>query len=124
MKINLNSDDSLPLDKMLKLCNMVIVARSVFLWGQQILSIAKKSWQFFLIAQYLWNLVRNVLWYKKTIKILDADVDNIVISKLIETKTNSKYLIGYLDKVLRPSALILPNMSRHIKAFKAQLRQI
>ena len=55
---------------------------------------------------------------------MDDDVDNIVISKLIETKTNFKYLIGYLDKVLIPSALILPNMSRHIKAFKVQLRQI
>ena len=31
MKINFNSDDSLPLNKMLKLCNMVIVVRSVFM---------------------------------------------------------------------------------------------
>ena len=29
---------------------------------------------------------------KKTINILDVNIDNIVISKLIETKTNSKYL--------------------------------
>ena len=28
---------------------------------------------------------------KKTINILDVNIDNIVISKLIETKTNSKY---------------------------------
>ena len=36
----------------------------------------------------------------------------IVISKLIETKTSAKYLIGYLlDKVIRPLALILPKMS-------------
>ena len=31
---------------------------------------------------------------KNPIKILDVDVDNIVISKLVKTKTNSKYLIG------------------------------
>ena len=32
---------------------------------------------------------------KKPIKILDVNVDNIVISKLIKTKTSSKYLTGY-----------------------------
>ena len=33
----------------------------------------------------------------KPIKIWDVNVDNIVISKLVKTKTNSKYLVGYLD---------------------------
>ena len=37
---------------------------------------------------------------KKTIKIWDVDVDNIVILKLIETKNNCKYSIGYLDEVI------------------------
>ena len=37
---------------------------------------------------------------KKPINIRDVNVDNIVISKLIETETNSKYLIGYLDKAI------------------------
>ena len=32
---------------------------------------------------------------KKTIKIGDVNVDNKVISKLVKTKTNSTYLIGY-----------------------------
>ena len=36
---------------------------------------------------------------KKPRKICYVNVDNIVISKLIETKTNSKYLVGYLDKL-------------------------
>ena len=31
---------------------------------------------------------------KNPIKILGVYVDNIVISKLVKTKTNSKYLIG------------------------------
>ena len=122
MKINFNSDDSLPLNKMLKLCNMVIVVRSVFMrvtntiHSQKIMTIFSDS----IISL---KSREKCFMLKKTIKIWDVDVDNIVISKLIETKTNSKYLIGYLDKVLRPSALILPNVSRHIKAFKVQLRQ-
>ena len=32
--------------------------------------------------------------------IWDINVDNIVISKLVERKTNSNYLIGYLDKTI------------------------
>ena len=42
----------------------------------------------------------------------------MVISKLVETKTNSKYLNGYLDKVIRPLVLILPKMSGCVKTFK------
>ena len=36
---------------------------------------------------------------KKPIKIWVLHVDNIVISKLIDTKNGSKYLIGYLMKL-------------------------
>ena len=43
---------------------------------------------------------------KKPIKDLDIDVNNIAISKLVKTKTNSKYLVGYLDGVIRPLVLI------------------
>ena len=42
----------------------------------------------------------------------------IVISKLVKTKNNSKYLIGYLDKAKRPLILIIPNMSGYVKTFK------
>ena len=46
---------------------------------------------------------------KKTTKIWDVYVDNIVISKLVKTKTNSKYLIGIkFDKAIRPLVLIMP----------------
>ena len=38
---------------------------------------------------------------KRPIKIWDVNVDSIVISKLVKTKTDSKYLIGYLDKVIK-----------------------
>ena len=52
---------------------------------------------------------------KKPIKIWDVNVDNIVISKLVETKTNSKYLIGYLEKDKRPLVLIMPKMNGYVK---------
>ena len=37
--------------------------------------------------------------------IWDVNIDNTVISKLVRTKTNSKYLIRYLDKDIRPLKL-------------------
>ena len=43
-----------------------------------------------------------------------------VISKLIETKTNCKYLIGYLDKAIKPLILILLKMSGYVKIFKVK----
>ena len=57
---------------------------------------------------------------KKPIKIWYVNVDNIVISKLVKTKTNSKYLIGYLDKDIRPLILIIPKMSGYVKTFKIE----
>ena len=46
---------------------------------------------------------------KKSVKLWNVNGDNIVISKLIKTKTNSKYLIGYLDKTVRQLVLIMAN---------------
>ena len=58
------------------------------------------------------NSKRKVLCCKKkSIIIWDVKVDNVVISKLVKTKTDSKYLIGYLDKYIRLLILIMPNMS-------------
>ena len=54
---------------------------------------------------------------QKTIKIWDVNVDNIAISKLVKTKNNSKYLIGYLDKAIRSLVLIMPKTSRYLKTF-------
>ena len=55
---------------------------------------------------------------KKLIKILDVNVDNIVIWKLVTPKTKSKYLIGYLDKTIRPLVMKMPQVSGYIKIFK------
>ena len=43
---------------------------------------------------------------KQPINIWDVNVNNIIISRLIEIKTNSKYLFGYLNKVIRTLLLI------------------
>ena len=48
----------------------------------------------------------------------DIDVDNIVIQKSCKTKTNSKFLIGYLVDVIRPLVLILPKISGYTKNLK------
>ena len=53
---------------------------------------------------------------RKPIKIWDVNVDNKVISKLVKTKINSKYLIGYLDKDIRPLVLMMHKMSGYVKA--------
>ena len=54
----------------------------------------------------------NVYAAKKTINIWDINVNNIFVWKLIKTKTNSKYLIGYLDKDTGPLVLIMRKMRR------------
>ena len=38
---------------------------------------------------------------KKLINIWDVNVGNVVISNLIETRNNSKYLVGYLDEKVK-----------------------
>ena len=54
----------------------------------------------------------------KPIKTSDVDVDNIVISKLIETTKNSKNLIGLVDDVIRPLVLVLPKIRGYVKNSK------
>ena len=61
---------------------------------------------------------KNFILQKKTIKIWDVNIDNIVISTLIKTKTSSTYLIGYLDKVIRSVVLVMlkkVDMLGHLK---------
>ena len=59
---------------------------------------------------------------KKPIKIWDVNVDNIVISRLVKTKTNSKCLIGYLGKVIRSLVLVMPEMSGYVRMVKVKDR--
>ena len=46
----------------------------------------------------------------------------MVISKVVQTKTISKLLIGYLDKVIRPLVLIIPKISGYVQIFKVKDR--
>ena len=48
-------------------------------------------------------------------------VDNLVISKLIKTKTNFKYLIRYLDRAIRPLVLIMCKMRGYVKTLKLKM---
>ena len=57
---------------------------------------------------------------KRSIKIWDVNVDNFIISKLVKTETNSKYLIGYLDKARRPLVLIIPEIIGYVETFKVK----
>ena len=58
---------------------------------------------------------------KKSIEIGDVGVgDVIVISKLVETKNNSKYLIRYLDQFIKLLVFILPKMSGDFNTFKVK----
>ena len=47
----------------------------------------------------------------------DVNFDNIVISKLVETKTNCKYWIGYLGEIMS-LVLMLSKVNGFVKTFK------
>ena len=57
---------------------------------------------------------------EKSLKIWDVNVDKTVISKLVKAKTNSKYLIGYLDKAIAPLVAIMHKISGYIRTFKVK----
>ena len=56
---------------------------------------------------------------KQLKKIWDTNVDEIFITKLVEIKNNSEYLIAYSDKAIRPLVLRMPKMCGYINTFKA-----
>ena len=60
---------------------------------------------------------------QKTYKIWDVNVNNIIISKLVKTKTNSKYLIGIkFDKAIRPLVFIMSKLTGSVKLFKVEYK--
>ena len=50
--------------------------------------------------------------------IWEVNVNNLAISKLVDTNNNSTYLIEYLGEVTTPLVLTLPKLSEYIKTFK------
>ena len=57
---------------------------------------------------------------KNSMKIFNnnVDVDNKVISNLIETNNNSMYLSRCLDEAIRPLFSILSKMSEYVQIFR------
>ena len=61
---------------------------------------------------------RKILLYTKNYIIWDVNVDDIVILKLVKTKANYKYLVGYLNEAIRPLVLIILKLSGYVKTFE------
>ena len=61
---------------------------------------------------------------KKPAKVWDINVNNIVITKLVKTKTNSKYLIRLkFDKATIPLVLIMSTMCGYVKTSQVKKRR-
>ena len=65
---------------------------------------------------------RKILFYTKNYIIWDVNVDDIVILKLVKTKANYRYLVGYLDEAIRPLVLIILKLSGYVKTFEIKDR--
>ena len=55
-------------------------------------------------------------------KKIGFDINHTIFSKLVKTRTNSKYLIWYLDKVIRPLVLILLKMSGCVETLEVKMK--
>ena len=56
-------------------------------------------------------------------KIWYVNVNNIVISKLVKTKTDPKYLVGLkFNKAIRPLVLVMPKTSGYVKTLKLKIK--
>ena len=60
---------------------------------------------------------------KRPMKIWYVNVNNIVISKLVKTKTDPKYLVGLkFNKAIRPLVLVMPKTSGYVKTLKLKIK--
>ena len=112
----------MPLEKILTLDNVIIHIKSVLDKDKNHyyheIFLEKCSYQRFGDR----NSKIKVLCFKKPIKIYwDVNVDDIVIWKLVKTKTSSKYMIGIkIYKAIRPLVLKMPKMRGYVKPFKVK----
>ena len=44
----------------------------------------------------------------------------MVVSRLVETRNNSIFMIGYLDEVIKPLIWSISQMYRYVKTFKGK----
>ena len=134
-KINIDSGDDWSLEKTLNLHNIMMLIKSVVNQNQnhshynillknvlinQLKNDNKNIFDSTIMLRFSQTKVTKEKCFsaKKTIKYWDGDVNDIVISKLVETKDNCSYLIGCIDKVIRLLVLILSKMSGHVKTLK------
>ena len=61
---------------------------------------------------------RKILFCTKNYIIWNVNADDIVILKLVKTKANYKYLVGYLNEAIRPLVLIILKLSGYVKTFE------
>ena len=136
LKIKVDSYDSLPIEKILTLHNVTILTKSVRKKDKDQyyydIFLEKYSYQLAKTqSQNLFDSITMLRFGKKTVRerfyapkepmnVSDVNINKMVISKLIETKTTSKYLIEYLDKFARRLVLIVPKMSGYVKTFKVK----
>ena len=108
--MKVNSYDSLPIDKFLILDNVTILLQSVLNKDKNhyypkiflekcSYQLAKKNnrnifFHSITLLRFGETKIAKKHFIHKPINIWDINVDNIVISKLIKIKTNSKYLVG------------------------------
>ena len=75
-----------------------------------------------------WFSTRKLVFQKILVNILNINVNSIVISKLIWAKSNSQFLIGYLDKVIRPLVSVLSKINTlkhaYVKIFKVFFKNV
>ena len=67
------------------------------------------------------EIAKEKFYAAKKLKIGDVNVDKIFISKLMKTKTSSKYLTRCSVKAIRPLVLIMPKMGGYVKTFKVKV---
>ena len=112
------------IEKILTLHNVVILIKSVLnkdknyyyykiFLGKYSYQLAKKLTQAFVhsikMLRFGETEIAKEKFYAAKEPIKNWDVDYIVLSKLVKTKTNSNYLVGIkLDKAIRPLLLIIP----------------
>ena len=106
-KIKFDSYDSLLIEKVLTLHNVIILIKSALNKQKNhyyykislekcSYQLAKNQKQIFVHSIIMLRFGEREMFYalKQPIKIWDVNVHNIVISKLVKTKINSNYLIG------------------------------
>ena len=63
------------------------------------------------------NKDKNRYYYKIFLEKCSYQLAKKIITKLVKTKASSKYLVGYLDRTIRPLVLLMPKMSGYVKTF-------